>query len=352
MYTINPCDDPYSRVIANAVARELPSQGTNLDPVLLDLIFIEIVGTKQQRYGPKPSPEAQVAIREVISKYVAIEWPIPFVVPWGSEKPVEGATIDIAELWALKALKCLNTRVRGHYAPGLQFRLRVEDASASYLFYDRAESAEYEASRYSDDLEQLVKILGLTMIQCARESRKVTARMFNQMANNILVSMEEYLHEPGNTQLVALRALGWENHIPFEAVTYYLGQYYKLYPNDTHAQHLHRLARYFASSWARRRLGLIGDDVGWMGVFLELAFFAPIPGIQFGRRVFYRTIPCSLTANHMPPWRSKGYMLIQGNGEVCPKLASFQERKQYNLNTVTIADGDKAVTLQADYIIS
>lgn len=104
LYQINSCDDPYSSLIATAIAREFPSQCVPSALQLVDLISSEIFGTKQQRYGPKPSPEVQVAIRDIIRDRVRLELPIPFLVPWGSEKP-NGGGPDLAEICALKVMR-------------------------------------------------------------------------------------------------------------------------------------------------------------------------------------------------------------------------------------------------------
>lgn len=361
MYEIKPCqNDPYSRLIANSLAQEFPSQCVADSAVLVDLITSEIMGTKQQRRGPRPSPESLVAMRDVIRRNTEMKWPIPFVVPWGSEKP-DGGGIDLAELWALKTLQCLNHRVMGHYSPGLEFHIRVEDVSAPHLFYDRMDQAREEAARYSDAFEAVVAILELgPAIEIVRESRHISEEKFNAEADMIVPAMQAVLMNPENTNAKTdLAGFGWRGIPSEELKQFYFRQFDKLYPNDDPGQRLHRLARYFSASLARKRLDLTGASPAWEGKFVELAFYASPPGTQthFARRVYYRTLPCAITSNHMAPWRSKGYMLIEDDDDATPKLASFNEPQNYNKNTVTLVNdalvhGPRSVTVQADYIVA
>jgi len=360
MYQIQPCDDPYSQLIANAVAREFPTQCVANNLVLVDRITNEILGTKQQRYGPKPSPESLVQIRDVIRHWTALELPIPFVVPWGSEKP-DGGGIDLAEMWAMKMLRCLDHRIRSHYREGAVFHIRVEDVSAPHLFYDRADQAREDARYYSNAFEALLAILEMgPVIQSVRESRFCTEERFNSEADSLLSIMEGYVEIPGSDWSAAqLADRGWKGNLSEETKMFYLRQFEKLYPYDNEQKRVHRLARYFAGSLARKRLGLTGVSPAWNGIYLDLSFMASAPGTEasFGRRVYYRTLPCSVTSNHMPPWRSKGYILIDGDDEAKPKLASFNEPQEYNKNTVTLVNealvhGLKSVTVQADYIVA
>lgn len=355
MYQIQPSSDPYSHLIAGAILREFPSQCHMNTLALVDLITSEILGTRQQRYGPKPSPEVLVSIRDVIRDYTDRMQPIPFLVPWGSEKP-NGGGVDLAELWALKMLRCLSLRVSAHYMPGLVFRIRVEDASAPHLFFDRMQQAREDAKYYSDAFEGLVTVLELNdFIECVRESSLVTEAKFNDEADSIVPALEAYIRDRANAHAFEqMIAMGWKGDVAPETIEFYFCQFKKLYPADDDDKRAHRLARYFAAALTRKRLMLTGAHLGWGRNYIELAFFSSPPGTaaHFGRRIYYRTVPSSITANHMPPWRSKGYMLITNENELCPKLASFNDPQEYNQNQVTLVNGDNSVNVQADYIVA
>lgn len=143
MRTINQTESPFNELIARFVEQKFPTQkATGGDA--LELVFAEWLGTKQTRNGPKPAPEAQVAQRAVIRHWIENKRPIPVMVPWGSEKP-DGSGVDVAEIAALKQLECLQMRVQAHYAPGLDIVLRIEDLSAPYQFFQKADIARAEA---------------------------------------------------------------------------------------------------------------------------------------------------------------------------------------------------------------
>jgi hypothetical protein len=58
---------------------------------------MQVVGTGQTRFGPLPSPESLVAIRDHLRRRIADRDPIRLLVPWGSKKPTNTATVDLAE---------------------------------------------------------------------------------------------------------------------------------------------------------------------------------------------------------------------------------------------------------------
>lgn len=352
--------DPHHNIFVSTIATDFPgSIATNKDD-LLDLITNEIFGTNAVRLGPKPKVEQQVTIREIITHYMKLGKPIPFMIPWGSEKP-DGSGIDLAEFSALKMLKCLYSRVAAHYTPGLQFVIRLEDASAPHLFFWRADESRREAKLYVDGLCQLVRMLDLPFVTTRPESMLINEEAFNKEADNVLAVMEGYVNavaagaSPSPTITTKLAELGWRGVLTKETADVYLSQYDKGYPDKNEAEKLHILARYFAGSLARYRLGIRGDLPAWEGKFLELAFTPAIRGVDavFPRRVYYRTVPTSMTTNHVPAWRGKGFFKIAETGDgACIKLASFnylpEELVKHQLKLC--ADGEELL-VNADYTL-
>lgn len=347
--------DPYGQLIATFIKQELPvAPLPHTDATLLDLLTEAIVASGQVRYGPRPSPESLVAIREVISHWTAQAAPIPFLVAWGSEKP-DGSGIDIAELFGLKTLACLNKRISQYYTPGAVFNVRVEDASAPYLFFDNMEKARKDAELYTSGLVSVTSILELKqIIRLIPESYIVTEAQFNEAADKILPHMIRHIANPFNEQVQAeLKELGMQTPVSAETRRFYLDRYVKLYPDKSEEQRELTLARYMASAVVRKGLGLTGEAKHWGGKFLELSFHAPAPGFSKQRalrRIYYRTMPSSITSNHLPPWRAKGFLKI--NGEVTAGLTSFNNQEyQFNPNTIELTREQESQTVQADYII-
>jgi hypothetical protein len=321
----------------------------------LDLLTDAIIASGQVRFGPKPSPESLVAMREVISHWTAKGEPIPFLLGWGSEKP-DGSGVDIAELFALKTLSCLNSRVKAYYPAGLQFNIRVEDASAPHLFFERQEAARREAALYTNGFVNLAKVIGVdSFVKVLPESTMTTETSFNIQADGILPVMEQHVNAPEDAAIRQhLLAFGWKVPLSNETIGYFRDRYAKLYPDKTEAQQKHLLARYFAGALARHSLGITGVDKAWQGKFLELSFVQATPGIGADRslrRIYYRTMPSNITSNHCPAWRSKGYLKI--NGEVTASLASYShlDGLTFNPNVITLTDGTISQSVQADYVI-
>lgn len=338
-------------LIENFVHSDFPTRTVPSTNTLVEIISNEILASKQLRYGPRTQLYLPT-LHSVVRYWVEQNQPIPFVVPWGSEKP-NGTGPDIAELCALKTMKCLETRVRRHYYPGITIRIRLEDASAPHLFYERREAAREEADLYSSTLTRLVSIMQLDFVKAIRESSLISEQDFDLEADRILPIMQDYLNAAAGelTAFYALGKLGWQNPIPQVTRDFYLHQFEKLYPDKSTSEHLHLLARYFAGVLTRVRLNIQVNDSEWGSHFLELAFLGPTPGVdfRFPRRIHYRTIPRELTTKHMPPWRAKGYFVISDCG-ICPKLASFSEERDYTAHSLILERGDEQAQITSDYV--
>ena len=265
----------------------------------------------------------------------------------------------MAELGALKTLSCLKKRISEVYNPGVIFNIRLEDISAAHLFVERAEEARKEAYRYTQDFMNAIIILGLDdFIKPVPESMFITEEAFNEVADEILQPMSQYITSISSGHRIsetfeAVKAKGWKGALKPETFEYYLGQYNKLYPSESLAFKLEKMARYFAGALARSILGLRGEDKSWGNNFIDLSFVANPPGTdtRFGKRVIYRTLPKKFTSNHIPPWRSKGFLEIDPDGGIVPKLCSFNNLPdELTSNVFTLKNSDRSVNVQMDYI--
>ena len=352
--------EPYGNLVRQFIQSEFPQPDCASSADVVDLITNEIFGTKNNRFGPKPNPESQVAIRDVIRHYVAQGLPIPFLVPWGSEKP-DGSGVDIAELGALKMINCLQHRIQQHYAAGAHFNIRLEDVSAPHLFHENQEQARINAEHYSSGFVNLIRVLELDkFITPRRESSIVSEAAFNETADKLLPLMEQYVRAiaSGDITLIAtaqaaVEIVGWRGVVSQQTLDFYLGQYAKLYPNKDRNARLHILARYYSGALARHKLSIRGDSKEWNGKYLGFSFVPPIPGTDthFTKMVYYRTLPMHLTSNHMPPWRCKGYLEIDNANTVTPKLARFDEQKDYTRAGLQLTNGELLMDLNADYVL-
>lgn len=350
-------DDPFGQSIIQFAHRQFPQITLKTPAQLVDAITAAFFGSNQTRYGPAPSPESQVAIRDVIRHYTSQGRPIPFLVPWGSEKP-NGGGIDVAELAAIKTLSRLQDRITSNYEPGAELVIRLEDLSAPYQFFDQADAARKSARIYTDGFVELVEALEMNgFIKARPESTYgITEKQFNDEADKTLETFVyhlRFLHDPMGHE--KLKSLGWPKPLPRETYEYYMDAYDKLYPGRSQAEKQHILARYFTSALARKKLKLSGIDPSWDGGNLELYFGKLAPGLSpelYPRRVQYRTIPSGITSNHIAPWRAKGYLKINEAGEATPKLASFNEHLELNPFCLKFCTQTKEVKVQAGYIVA
>lgn len=348
---------PFAKQIDDFVIGTFPTRFERNSTEVVDRITDAIIATNKIRYGAKPPVESIVKMRDVIRYWVNRNEPVPFMIPWGSEKP-DGTSIDVAELCALKTLRCLHDRVAEHYQPSVLFNLRIEDQSAPFLFYDRIEEARKQAEQYTQDLTKLIRVLGAGFITARPESMLVTESDFNRTAHRFVGMFEGSIQSVllngklDENELKTLSSNGWKGAIKIETVNFYLGQYTKLYPFATTLDKVHRLARYYSSALARSILRIRGDLPSWEGNYLELSFVEAPPGteVYFSRRVLYRTIPCDFTTNHIPPWRAKGYLAI-GEDAVCPKVTSYNKLPNLEEHKVTLSDGIEEIDIRSDLFL-
>ena len=354
--SITCADEEYGGLITRFVSREFEIN-CDKQSCVFDNVYQSIIGTRQTRYGALPTPENLVKIRQAIKHAMEREEPIQFHTPWGSEKP-GGGGIDIAELSALKQLKALQDQVQKYYSPGITITLAIEDLTALHLFADRREQALREARLYSDGLVNIIKIMGLDhFIWPALESKLCTYASLELCLADFEPHMVRYLTETtlygldscqDRSSYQALVAQGWKGIIPQEQRDYYLNTYAKLYPNKSKEEHIKILAAYFSESWARYRLGIRALP---LTSHIKLAFHTPVPGVDPGATIFYRTLPRSQTANHIAPWRAKGYLEMSQDEGMCAKVTNYSNFDILNdLIHTEIMIGDQLVS--TDYLIN
>lgn len=358
-------ENNYAELIRAFLVGQFPAAVHADKMTKLELVTGALIGTGQVRLGPQPNPESLVAIRDVVRRAIDTNQPIPVLTPWGSRKPQNGASLDIAEIGALKQLACIQDRVLPHHAPGVRLILRIEDASGYYLFGDeRGSRAAIDA--YSQDFQRLVHILGLDFIEPVLETALFDPRAYAESTDEVVPTMEQYLAETdafgfeGWQERASRKRLqevfpAFQGEISLEQRAYYRGLYSKLFPSISPEGATHKLARYLTSALVRNKIKGRGDDPTWEGKYLQVTFAPPIPGAPSGtvsRFLYYRTLPTSMAATHIPPWRAKGFLKMNGR-RATPKIASWSDTPQGLVPcAVKLINGGEEVSIAADYLIT
>lgn len=356
-------EDPYAAQVSSFFALEFPGANHGNSEAVLEGVTSAFVSSNQIRFGPAPNPESLVAIRQVIRDSIAAGLPIPVLTPFGSRKSSVDERLDIAEVASLKQLACLQQRVGRYYAPGIRVNIRLEDASGHYLFADEGEASRRATAEYCDAFQRLVRVLGMsTFIRPVLESTLFDERAYAATCDRMVPVLMAYLtdtdangfdrYEERDTWK-ALVALGWQGRIPVEQRDYYRNRYATLYPGISPYEATMKLVRYFAGSWARLVHKGSGADAAWGNDYIRVTFVAPIPGAPVGmvsRNIYYRTLPTKFASTHCPAWRAKGFLKI--NGDVTPKIASWQEQHDYQRCQLVFGNETESVAVQADYVLS
>jgi hypothetical protein len=192
--TSNNVDNPYDEIIRTFFSIEFPSILPEGSTTLLEAISAALFATGQIRYGPKPRPEGLVAIRDIIRKAIEANNPIPILTPFGSRKTRLEEPLDIAEIFALKQIACLQKRITAFYRPGIQVNIRLEDSTGPYVFVDEGEASRFAEAAYCSTFIKLNHILGFdSFIHPILESTLFTERALTELADQFLPEMINYL---------------------------------------------------------------------------------------------------------------------------------------------------------------
>ena len=352
-------EDPNGPVIADFMRMEFPEVINGQQESAVDGVVTEFIGSRQVRLEGRPSPESEVAMRTVVRECVRRGQQIPVLVISGPKKPVADASIDIAELSALKTLACLNKRVQVYYPPGIAVRIRFEDATGYYL--EKGVDGLHESmERYIGDLCTLIRILGYDFIEPVRERSLVNPEQLHLAADKNYPLILDYLWESESVpedkwQSLAswqrLNEIGWQGSITRQTRKFYRNRYRSIFPDLNEEERLIRIAKYFGITLARYQLHATGVSSDWPGHF-QINFAPPIPGDPKAlatTRLYYRTVPRSHTSKHLAFWRAKGYLSLNGSAKI--SLAGFHEKLEFNPFAVVFSNGKETVSVRSDYVL-
>lgn len=349
-------DDPYAGVILKYFNQEFPQISNMNHSDKIDIICDMMVGTKEIRYDCLPNPESLVTIRKTIRESIVNDVPIPVLVPWGSMKGDYSGNIDVAEVSAINRIIQLNKAVSKVHKKGLDISIRVEDTSGYMLFaYDcNLNIVQKAANDYCSNFARLIQILDTQKcITISFESAMKNSSLFAKQVEDHLQLFEDYLfdtHEVFDSENFTtfdsykeLNKIGWKGIICKEQRDHYYSSYTRLYKDSDISISIKRLALYFCQSFVRSKLNMVGNKDYWES-YITISFVSPIKGLPEGyhnNRLYYRTLPMSQARTHMCPWRSKGYLQINGNS-VCAKLTTFNNKEiisQLYDTEVTLSEG-------------
>lgn len=353
MHTIwhpaNP-DDPYVETIERFIGQDFPqlSNGRLEDSVAA--IMTQFLATKQFRIGPKPNPESEVMMRDVVRRAVNAERPVPILIASAALKVPIGESIDVAELSALRVLHCLQDRVVRHYAPGVAIRIRLEDLTEYVISRDVPLVSEH-ITTYVREFTQLVDVLGYSsFITPVTESSLANHAQFLVTADAAAKIFQQYLAASDPRYLSGhLASLGWTGGVSTRLREWLYDRYAKLYPELKREQYDEVLSRYLAAILTRRNMGAVGADKTFDGR-LEISFAPALPDTPtVSTRVYYRTVPLSQSSFHAPYWSAKGHIRINNDNEA--RIALGRWTDTYTQGQLEVIDGEKKVTLRADYVL-
>jgi hypothetical protein len=314
------------------------------DPcAVFEAVSREIVGTKQQRFGPSPSPEVLVSIREVVRNAIESVSRIPILIPWGGSKQGPGS-VDVAELMAFRQIDSLLKRIESHHPVGVDARIRLEDATDYALFADFPGWRE-KTDAYVKDFSDLATIV-LPDVLVIPETQVVGDSFKAEVAWTAPIILNAML----TGDRAPLAEAGWSGRLPDEQIDYYLRAYANFYPNKSQHEREKMVADYFAAALVRKKRDASGFSRE-EATPIVLSFTPPIPGAGQERRSYVRTIPERYQSSHRAPWLSKGYVKIRGN-EASPATTSWAGGDvQFVQNVLHISGGGRSVSIAADYSV-
>lgn len=342
--------DPYAPVIESFIGREFPALQLLRGESLMEAVVAAFLATKQYRYGPRPLPESEVKIRDVVRRAVHAERAIPILIPAAALKVPIGESIDLAELSALRVLECLQTRVTRHHRPGVDIRIRLEDLTELAISGDVPNVHEH-LRQYTCQFTSLTRVLGYDgFITVVPESSLADPAAFLASVDAHADVFRRYLDsDRSDAGARELAARGWAGGVSADFYRWLADRYVKLYPGADRAEHHRVMARYLAAILARRDHRAVGADPSFDGR-LEISFAPPLPDAPaVSTRVQYRSVPLSQSSNHTPYWAAKGHLRINGKDE--PRIALGPWTGDYTPGQLELRSDAGAVTIRADYVL-
>lgn len=352
--TVKGCG--YARVIQSFLSQSLVANLNNPCEVL-EALTNAILASSQVRYGPKPLPEGLVRIRSVIRKSIENNLPIPILMPWGTKKPDNNRTIDVAEVSGLQQIIALNERITQFYEPGMVMNVRVEDTSGFWLFERDGQEAITASRRYIADFDKLVNIMEAP-VSLMYESAMMDSEEFNILAETYRRLFYDYLWDsdslgfsPDLRSFKALQDVGWLGEIPTEQREFYYSRYRRVH--DDRVYITDQTARYFAAVLARKKLNGYGQPI-LQDDYIQVSFAPPVPGtprVLADRIVNYRTVLMKHARTHIPPWRARGYLRVSSD-KVTPKIQNYLDSlDDVHSAEVTFARDGMELTIPIEHTI-
>lgn len=87
--------DPYAPLIERYLYESFPTTAASTQAVRFEAIWRAVLGTKQRRFGPQPSPEHAVAVRKVLSESDDRPLRIDYQA-WSAKYPTTAALLEAA----------------------------------------------------------------------------------------------------------------------------------------------------------------------------------------------------------------------------------------------------------------
>lgn len=332
---------------------------SNTKDNLVDIITQLLIGSRKVRFGNYPSDYCLYSIKEVIKQKIANNEPIPVLVPMGPHKTIVDENIDLAEVYALKTLSSLNSRVSKLYSKGLHIYLREEDVTGWFLTGTSTEVRD-SIEKYLANFEKLIRILRYdNFITPFRESQLVRYEDIVALIDVYSNPIRNYINDTNGdsdnyqelTSYKVLMALGWKGEIPLEQRDFYRARYKRNYPDKSAFEIDEMIVDYLSISFAKSQFGaLVPEHI--KSDFIQLTFAPPIPGIPKDivfRRIYYRTLPVNISRMHLPFWRAKGFLNLN-NGEVNLAINNWDSQDKFHRHKIKLSTENDSIILNADIV--
>jgi hypothetical protein len=335
----------------------------SMEDIKVELIVQMLIGDKEELIsGNRPNQKTKALINDIVVRYMRDSLPIPILIAISPSK-LESTwhPLCLGEIEFIRILKACQERVKIVYSPGIDFCLRIEDATGMICFKGDNEDKKILFESYYTSLLAVIKMAKMEdCVTIRKETELMEWESFQDLALKIHGDVFRYVQtrdtdeaegrDVTDEQQEILQNIqtqyGWKGDISKEWQQFMIKRYCKMSQVDSSTAAIvnDNFSRYTACIMARKLLNGYGAKPEWIHGKLDISMVPAMPGALTAPRLYYRSVPTWKFKTNCPYWKMRTVGHVNGNKLVL-KLIQVDCLDEDNLRLHRICFESTGVTL-------